>query len=79
MCKCAEGVVVVHGVEPERAQQEQHKLVLGHGVVSVVPHESDSPEQGKREKGARGGGVLTQWQEKVARRRWTTRKQPVMG
>ena len=59
MCKCAEGVVVVHGVEPERAQQEQHELVLGHGVVSVVPHEGDSPEQGKREKGARGGGVLT--------------------
>ena len=30
--------------------------MLGHGVVSVVPHEGDNPEQGKREKGARGGG-----------------------
>ena len=76
VCECVRALA---SAVQKMCVQGQHELVLIHGDVSVVPLEGDIPEQGEEEKGARGGGGAHPRPEKSGSRRWTARKQPVMG
>ena len=51
--------VVCRGVEQVRATSSRSSCSLGHGIVSVVPHDANNPEQRMEEKRLSRGRWLT--------------------